>query len=130
MKASKKIVETAIVKMEIQDDIMIIVIKDDADIDIDNVKEAVEVRKKMQGGKPMLVLIDNTGIWQIDKEANSYSASKEVVALSKAVAVLTDSSLPKRLIGNFFIKLNKQHMPTKLFNNKEKALAWLNSFKD
>ena len=49
MKASKKIVETAIVKMEIQDDIMIIVIKDDADIDIDNVKEAVEVRKKMQG---------------------------------------------------------------------------------
>lgn len=77
----------------------------------------------------MLVLVDNRKIWQISEAANKYSVSKEVGDLSIAMALLSGSSLPTRLISNFFIKFNKLHCPTRMFKSEEKARKWLLSFK-
>lgn len=128
--ATDKKIETSTIIFEIKDDIIYIIIKADVDMDLDAIKEAVEARIKIQDNKKMLTLVDNRGIWQITKEANEYSSSKEVAELSIATAVLSDSSLPKRLMANFFIKFNKLHCPTKLFSSEEKAIEWLNTFKD
>ncbi len=122
-------IETATMTLEIKEDIVYIFVKNDADLDLDAVVEAVEERKKLQNGKKMLALVDNRAIWQISEEANKYSVSKEVGELSIAMAILSGSTLPTRLISNFFIKFNKLHCPTKMFSSEEKALAWLNSFK-
>lgn len=124
-----KPIETSTVSMEIKNDVIYIVVKEDADLDLKAIVEAVEARKKMQGGKKMLALVDNRKIWQISEEANKYSSSKEVGELSIVMALLSGSSLPNRLIGNFFIKFNKLYCPTKMFKSEEKALKWLKSFK-
>lgn len=123
-------IETSTIFMEIKDEVLYIIVKKDADLDIDEVKEAVEARKKLQGNKPILTLVDNRELWQLTKEANRYSASVEVATLSKAMALLSETSLAARMIANFFIKVNKQHVPTKMFKSEEKALKWLNSFRD
>lgn len=128
MLVSQKI-ETSTVFMEINDGILFIVVKEDADLGIDEIKEAIEARKKIQGKNPILTLVDNRKVWQLTKEASQYSSSIEVARLSKAMALLSDTSLAARLIANFFIKINKQHVPTKLFKSEEKALSWLNTFK-
>lgn len=129
MNLTSNFVETSTVFMEIRNNILYIIVKEDADIDLEAVKEAFEQRKKLQGNEPILVLVDNRKLWQLTKDANRYSASKEVADLSKAMAVLTDTSLATRMITNFFVRLNKEYTPTKLFKNEKKALKWLNSFK-
>lgn len=47
--------------------------------------------------------------------------------LSKADA-LVSKSLALRIIGNFYIKINKPIRPTRLFNDVESAIIWLNTF--
>jgi hypothetical protein len=126
---STKKIETSTIVLEIKEDIIYIIIKENADIDSQAIIEAVEARKKLQENKPFLAFVDNREMWQLTKEANDYSVSKEVGELSIAMAVLSDSSLPRRLIANFFIRINKSHCPTKLFNSEEKAIEWLNTFK-
>jgi hypothetical protein len=37
--------------------------------------------------------------------------------------------LGQRILGNFYIKFQKPMIPTKIFNNHEDALEWLNLFK-
>ena len=123
-------IETSTLTLEIKGDILFMVVKDDADLDLDAIVESVKARKKIQNGKKMLALVDNRKTWQISKEANEYSVKKEVGELSIAMAILSGSTLPTRLIGNFFIKFNKLHCPTKMFSNEDKALAWLESFRD
>jgi hypothetical protein len=128
MEITKRI-ETSIVILEIKEDIIYITVKKDASIDIADIIESVEARKKLQGNKPFLALVDNRNMWQLTKQASDYSASKEVGELSIAMAVLSDSSLPKRLMANFFIRINKSYCPSKLFSSEEKALEWLNTFR-
>tara|TARA_R110001592_G_scaffold45282_5_gene144878 strand:- start:1703 stop:2092 length:390 start_codon:yes stop_codon:yes gene_type:complete len=121
-------IETSTATMKFKNNILYIVIKEDADVDLLAVKESVKARRKMQGDEPVLVLVDSRKMWQLTKEANYYSASKEVAELSKAMALLTDSSLAMRMITNFFIRMNRQYVPTKMFNSEGKALEWLNTF--
>lgn len=47
-------IETSTVIMEIRDDILYIIVKEDADLDLDAVVEAVEKRKELQAGKKCL----------------------------------------------------------------------------
>jgi len=129
MNVSSKI-ETSVLSMEIKNNIIYCVLKEDADVDLEAIKEAIEARKKLQANKPMLALVDNRKMWQLTKEASDYSASREVAELSRAMAILSDRSLGKRLMVNFFMKMNKQHVPTKMFKSEAKAIKWLNTFKD
>ncbi|MGB0887429.1 MAG: hypothetical protein ACPGSL_04850 [Vicingaceae bacterium] len=121
--------ETATAKFYIEDDIIYMRAKKDADFTLEATKEGVEVRRVLQKNKPMLCLIDTRSVFQVSKESSAYGASKEVSELSIAMAILTGSSLATILIGNFFIKFNKPLIPTKMFKQEEKAIQWLNSFK-
>ncbi len=44
-----------------------------------------------------------------------------------AIAMLINSP-GSRIIGNFFLGINKPSVPTKLFNEKNKAIEWLKQF--
>ena len=77
----------------------------------------------------MLALIDTSKVFQVSREARDYGATKEVVGLCSAMALLTGTSLPATIIGNFFIKFNKPSVPTKLFKKERKALDWLETYR-
>lgn len=123
-------IETSIATLDIKDDILYLILKKDANVDLETVIETVEVRMEMQGGKKMLILVDNREVWQVTKEAQVYSSSNEVGELSIAMALLSGASLPVMLISNFFMRFNKLHSPTKIFRDEEKAIEWLNQFKE
>jgi hypothetical protein len=74
----------------------------------------------------MLVYIDTCNFMSITPEARSYAATKEASEFTLANAVLVDA-LPKKLLFNFFLKINKPIVPTKGFSSKEEALSWLKS---
>ncbi len=121
-------IETATAKYYIENDILFLRVKKDADFTLEAAIEGVKVRKEIQKGKKFPVLLDTRQMFQVSKEANEYGASKEVSELSLAMAILTGNSMAARIIGNFFIKFNKPFIPTKLFKKEENAVKWLKNY--
>jgi hypothetical protein len=37
-------------------------------------------------------------------------------------------SLPQKLVGNFYLKVNKPPVPTRFFKTPEEAIRWLRKF--
>lgn len=120
-------IETSIGHHFIEGDLLHIVFREDADIDVEEILESKQARIDLQKGKPMKVLVDARGLFHISKEARDIAAEEHHAKMSVAMA-LVSNSLSTRIISNFFIKFNKPKSPTKMFNSKSKALLWLNEF--
>ncbi len=122
-------IETATAQYYIEDNILIMRAKQDADFTLEATKNGVEARVKLQRGEKFPVLIDTRLMFQVSEESRKYGATKEVTDLSVAMAILAGTSLATTLLGNFFINFNKPAVPTKMFKNEESAIEWLKSFK-
>jgi len=86
---------------------------------ISNNKLAVEITQNTCFG----MLIDITKIGNIDAEARNFYATNTNTK-SLGVAMLTNSVI-SRVLGNFFIGINKPIRSVKLFADKVKATEWL-----
>ncbi len=69
-------------------------------------------------------LIDSEELASFTKEAMQYSAKKDISPKVLARALLVNN-LPKRIVGNFYIKITRPAVTTKLFNDRAKAFIWL-----
>ncbi len=90
-------------------------------------KENVEVAAKIVKGKKVPGLIDIREVKSISREARMHYAGDENAKVLNAVAMLVDSPV-SRIIGNFFIGLNKAPFPCKLFSSESAAIEWLREF--
>ena len=95
-------------------------------------KEALENSKAVnsfiqQTKKKYPLLIDSRNIKSITKEARDHFAVRNRETSINCFAVLIDSPL-SRIIGNFFMGLNKPSVPAKLFTNEKDALEWLQQY--
>ena len=73
------------------------------------------------------LLIDSRKIKSITKEARDHFSIQNRETFITAFAVLIDSPL-SRIIGNFFMGLNKPTIPAKLFTNENEAIDWLTQY--
>ena len=80
------------------------------------------------GGVPRPVLVDLTGVKSISRDARAYYTSEEAATHYTAAAMLVGSPL-SRVIGNFYIGLNRLPKPTRLFTAEDGALEWLSGFR-
>ena len=95
---------------------------------VENVDAQERIRNSLNKEKTR-VLIDMTGVTEITKGARDYFANERTASIQRATALLIGSSV-SRLIGNFFMGLNKPISPTRLFTNPHKAIQWLHTFSD
>lgn len=94
---------------------------------LENAIENVQAVKTLANGKLVPILVDITETKGANKEARAYLAGKEAGEVQSACALIVSSPL-SQLIGNFFLGLNKTQFPTRLFNDEQKAIEWLNKF--
>lgn len=97
-----------------------------------DVKETYEIRSAnlaLTDGGPFCILLDAQEFFTSTAEARQLSASKEFSKGRIAIAMLM-TSLPLRMLGNFFIKFNKPASPTKIFTNEADAIKWLKAYRD
>ena len=112
----------------ISDDYIItIVIPKNIEIEVDDVLAIRNANEKLSNGKNYVVLVLVGEFSTISKEAREATATSDFGETRKAMAFII-SSLPQRIVGNFFINMNNPPTPTKIFNSKEEALAWLKNF--
>ena len=85
--------------------------------------------KELTKKKTPLLLIGERVV-QPTIEVRKYASTEEANKHISAMAILIiEGNIAHRLFGNMILNLDKRPMPTKLFFNEKKAIAWLQKFK-
>ena len=121
------ITETEFIKIESEEGIIIGTLKVDT-LDIDLAKKIVALRLDVTEKKDYPTLINMRSTKKFSKEARDFLASEKGAERVIAAALVIDSMLTATL-ANFFLKVNKPMVATKLFTNEEEAMKWLNTTK-
>ena len=77
--------------------------------------------------KKFVVLFEGDDNSDVSGEARRAGASLEYTKHVAALA-LYSNKFHENIIGNLFLKINKPHVPTKFFDNRDNAIAWLRTF--
>lgn len=75
--------------------------------------------------KPTMVLMQDMA--RVDRDARAFFASEEYMRLCSQTALVVGSPV-SRVIGNFFVGLNRPRYPYKIFDDPELAAEWLRGF--
>lgn len=75
---------------------------------------------------PQPLLCDLTNVIRMTHDCRKHFASDEHAATFTKAALIVGNPV-SRIIGNFFLGLNKPKKPTRIFNSIEDGINWLNS---
>jgi len=87
-------------------------------------KESTRISAEMVDYKPRPLLCDLTNVVKMTQDCRNHFAGEEHAKTFSKCALIVTSPISK-LIGNFFLGLNKPLKPTRLFTSKEEGLKWL-----
>lgn len=93
-------------------------------------KQLIADRKAASGGDKkvaVLVIVNNTV--NINKETKQYYKGPEPYANINAIAMVMDNFIAS-FIANLVFIFKENPVPTEFFNNREKALKWLERYKE
>ena len=115
--------------MWVRDGIGFQVYKPELKITLDIAKKMVEKRIESFNGVAMPVYVDIRNLSTIDSPSRKYFASKEAGHLIRAGAIYLNSPIAK-WVGNVFMLVDKPITPARLFTDENKAIEWLQQFKN
>lgn len=94
-----------------------------------NLEDAIEANRTMYDfadGNPFLSLVDTINVRsQMSNQAMDHFAKDPLTKGVRIAEAIVVDSLHNRILANFYIKFVKSHNPVKVFNNMDKAIAWL-----
>ncbi len=104
-------------------------IKDNQELDVDDIKALVLAKRRLLGNTPHTTVFIAGSNSSISTEARSFASTEEAYdgAIAKSIVA---NELSTRLMGNFFIRFNHPPAPTKLFATEKEATEWLNQMRD
>ncbi|MES2567570.1 MAG: hypothetical protein V4565_11925 [Bacteroidota bacterium] len=101
-------------------------VKDKVEINIAEI-ELIKAAQKEVSGKRLPTLVSGSLFSTTNIETLKYISKNVNMPYSKASAFIL-SSVPQKVLGNFYLKFYKPERPTKFFNSKEEALEWIAQF--
>ena len=108
----------------IEEGIVLNYIKAGKSIDAKDVLHIRNVNLSLVKYQPYGVLVESDEITSFSREARELAASEEIACHSAAKAIYI-KSLGQRIIANFYLKVNKPFVKTRVFVNKEEAIEWI-----
>lgn len=87
-------------------------------------KESTRISAEMVNNEPLPLLCDLTNVVKMSQDCRNHFAGEEHAKTFSKCALIVTNPISK-IIGNFFLGLNKPLKPTKLFTSKEQGLKWL-----
>lgn len=99
----------------------------EVEVTLEEVIEGTDYIMSVVGDRKFPVLFIANEFSVPSSESRDYLAKKESLPYSLADAYVI-CSFPQKLIGNFYLKVNKPGRPTKIFTDKEEAIKWLKTF--
>lgn len=98
-----------------------------SEVTYEDAEEIIAAYMKLSDGKRVPIYADANKIKSFDRDARNYLASDDFAAHTSAVAILVGTPLSK-VLGNFYLGVQKPATPTRLFSTEDAALAWLTNF--
>lgn len=95
-----------------------------SEIGLNEAKGNTQAVIDISGGANYPIFVDIREIKSISKEARDHFSMRGRKPNVTAIAMLVSSPL-SRIIGNFFLGLNKPTVPTKMFTSEIDAIAWM-----
>ncbi|MBI1947160.1 MAG: hypothetical protein HYS27_15800 [Deltaproteobacteria bacterium] len=89
--------------------------------------ENIQACAKAGGEKRRPVLVDLRPLGSADGAARGHYAGPETARVFTAVVLLIGSPV-SRMVGNFFLTVDRPLVPLRLFTDEAEALAWLRAF--
>jgi hypothetical protein len=93
-------------------------------VTIEDVIKTKEINQRLAKNNPYCILISKGEFSIVPADVREFISSPVFAGATVAKALLT-TSVADKIIGQFYIKINKPIIKTKLFTNKEKAIIWL-----
>jgi hypothetical protein len=104
-------------------------VKPGAQVVLADARENSKAVNELKGPPKYPLIIDTREITSITKEARDYFSLRGRESRVVAFAIVIDSPL-SRIIGNFFMGLNKPRAPARLFTDSESATEWCHKFQN
>lgn len=101
-------------------------IKDNVEIFVEDMIKIKNAQKELSG-KRIPILISGGKYSTTNVDVMKFLAKNENMPYSKVSAYITNS-ISQKLLGNFYMKINKPERPTRFFNTKEDAVIWLKQY--
>lgn len=121
--------ETDIFYMIVNNDALVeFMVKKGCVLKANHVMDAQKMSESCIPNSKFFVLMESEGDFHLSSDTRQFGASKEYAAHAHALA-LYSTSTPHKVLGNVFIKFSRPHTPTKFFDNRQKAIEWLNTFR-
>lgn len=103
-----------------------VLVKEDVELDLADLDASYFILKeRIKDEKVPFLIIFSKGATTV-KGANERFRDKGRLNLKIKEAFVL-STLPHRIMANFYVKFSKPHHPTKVFSNENEALNWLES---
>ncbi|MDI1353934.1 MAG: hypothetical protein PSX36_03400 [bacterium] len=112
--------------MVFEDRILIVTLNEDLEITESILEKIFTEGAALSRGVPYSILADVRKNVSSTSSARKYGAHHPFMKQLVAQALIADTSAVI-ILANFFIKVNKPEIPTRLFKKKEDAIAWLRS---
>ncbi len=120
-----KTLETNVIKLTIQNDgFAELIVKNNSVYDAKDIIEGKDFCTNYFPDKKIYYLLELEDDAHTTKEARELAADPEQAKHRGAVAICSNK-LAYKLVGNFYIKINKPSTPTRFFVQKEEAIQWL-----
>lgn len=103
-------------------------VKPNIDIILDYALENSKIVNSFYIDKKYPLLIDSRNIKSMSREARHHFSVKGRETNTNAFGIIIGSSI-SRVLGNFYLGINKPTVPTKLFDNEDNAVEWLKQFR-
>ena len=116
--------ETANSFLEYSNNILFVRIKENAEMTIETMQEQYDVQKEIVKNEKYAVLIDGKNNVSVPSETRIFMANHRPPN-RKATAIVIKKNLATLLIANFYLRMNKPKVQTKLFKFESEAIDWL-----
>lgn len=118
----KRIVETELATMWLEDDILFFIWKEGISIDLSGAKKTVARRMLLQQGKPYRILCNINGVRHIEKEAWHFLSGEGAELVEELVLV---AATPLERVFFKYISTRMRSAPIKVFPDMETARKYL-----
>jgi hypothetical protein len=110
--------------LEFSDQILKVTIKEAVELTTEILESILEKAADFAEGQKFCIMSDMRLDVTSTSEARKYAAKNAYMSQHLAYALIANTTAVI-LLTNFFIKVNKPAVPSRLFKNEEDALAWL-----
>ena len=116
--------ETAVVQLS-EDGVVIVRIRDGARQSLADARTNLAAALFEATGRRRPLLIDIRAAQPLDADARHYYSGQKLVDNFSAIALLVDNSPFGNMMGNIYLRVARLGIPTQLFTDQSRALAWL-----